>query len=209
VLTPHQGRPARRSDAGFTVVELAVVLIVMSIVLVIAGTSLISLDRATSRNDSAVQEEQAASNGMAELENDLRSAATVTIPPGASAADELQLALLGSAGATTNVRWVYDVSAQTLTRQVQLQGSYQPQGYSIADVSNGAAAPVFTYYDSNESDISETTGSNIALCTTAVGIDVQVASSAQGVGAFDETSEVALTNQVQALTAPGNGECGG
>jgi prepilin-type N-terminal cleavage/methylation domain-containing protein len=208
VLTGLPARPARRWDGGFTVLELTVVLLIASIVLVIAGTSLISLDRATGRNDSLIQEEQAASNVMAQLEQDVRSAATIAVPTGVTAANEIQLALLGSSGSSTNVRWVYDASTQTLTRQLQVQGSYQPSGYSIAGVSNGANTSVFRYYASNQGDISATTSSNIATCTAAIAIDVHVTSATTGVGTFEETSEVALTNQVQALAAPGDGPCG-
>ena len=206
LMTPTRRQPPR-PESGFTVFELMVVLLVLSIVLVIAGSSLISLDHASYRNDSLIQEEQAASSVMAELEGDLRAAATITIPSGASAADEVQVARLGSGGATSNVRWVYSPSTQTLTRQVQQQGVYQAAGYSIADVANGSGTPVFRYYDSGNNDISGTTGSNIALCSTAVDVDVHVASPTSGVGTFQETSEVALTNQTEALVPAGEGPC--
>lgn len=194
-------------EGGFSLLELMIVLLLGSIVLVIAGGALISLDNATNRNDSLVQEEQAASGVMAQMERDIRSASTVSIPAGASASDQLETAVLGSDGSTTEVLWAYDPTARTLTRETQQNGTFQPSGFSIERVANGAGTPVFRYFDSGASDISARSASEIATCATAVEIDVQVSSGTSGVGSFEESAEVALTNQVQALTTPGNGQC--
>ena len=184
-----------------------IVLLLGSIVLVVAGGALISLDNATNRNDSLVGEEQAASTVMAQMERDIRSASTISIPSGASASDQLEVAVLGPDGSTTEVLWSYDPTARTLTRQTQSNGAFQPSGYTIAGVANGTGAPVFRYFDSGASDISARSTSEIATCATAVEIDVRVSSGTPGVGSFEESAEVALTNQVQALTTPGNGQC--
>ena len=200
-------RPEAGSDAGFTVVELAIVGLIASILLVMAGTSLISLDRTTSRTDSLVQQEQSASTVMARIERDLRSADAISIPSGTEPADELQLAILGVGGATTGVRWVYDPTARTLTRETLVGGSYQPTSTSISNLANSSSSPVFSYFDSSHTAIPDTSPSDIATCATAVDVDIQLSSSTAGVGNFDETTEVALTNQVQALTDPGNGQC--
>ncbi len=185
-----------------------IVLMLASIVLAVAANALISLDNAASRNDSVVQEEQAASTVMAQMERDIRSAAAISTPSGASAADQLQVAELNSDGSTILVLWLYDPTAETLTRETQQGSGFRPSGYAIAPVNNGAVAPVFRYYDSSTSEIPATNTSGIATCATAVGVDVKVSSSRAGVGTFEETAEVALTNQVQSLTAPGNGQCG-
>lgn len=202
------GAGAGGRDEGFSLLELIIVLTLASVVLVIASGALISLDNATSRNDSIVQEEQSASTTMARMERDIRSASSISIPTGASPADQLEVAVLGSDGSITNILWRYDPAALTLTRETQQEGTFQPSGYAITHVANGTGSPVFRYYDSGASEISGTTASNIANCATAVDIDFTVSSATSGVGSFEESAAVALTNQVQALTTPGNGQCG-
>lgn len=202
--------PARAEgrDEGFSLLELVIVLMLASIVLAIAAGALISLDNATVRHDSVVQEEQTASLVMADMERDIRSASAVSTPAGASATDQLQVAELNSDGSTTDVLWKYDPTAQTLSRQIRLDGAFQASGETITKVANGTDSPVFRYYDGTASEIPATSTSEISVCATAVGVDVKVSSAATGVGSFEETAEVALTNQVQTLTTPGNGQCG-
>lgn len=197
-----------RREEGFSLLELVIVLMLASIVLAVAAGALISLDNATTRHDSAVQEEQAASVVMADMERDIRSASAVSIPADASATDQLQLAELNSDGSTTDVLWKYDPTAQTLSRQTASDGSFQPSGDTITKVTNGPDSPVFRYYDSRITEIPAASTSQISTCATAVGVDVKVSSPTRGVGSFEETAEVALTNQVQSLTTPGNGQCG-
>lgn len=205
MLTPA---PADEREDGSSLLELVIVLMLASIVLAVAAGALISLDNAASRNDSVVQEEQAASTVMAQMERDIRSAAAISTPSGASAADQLQVAELNPDGSTTLVLWSYDPTAETLMRETQQGSGFQASGYAIARVSNGPGSPVFRYYDSSTSEIPATNTSGIATCATAVGVDVKVSSSRAGVGTFEESAEVALTNQVQSLTTPGNGQCG-
>lgn len=196
-----------RTDAGFTLVELVIVLLLASVVLIAALSALTSLANAAGNNDSVVRREQAVSSVLAQLERDVRSSASISTPAGASAADELQLAVPDATG-TTEVLWVHDSSAGTLTRETEVDGAFQPGGLAVEDVSNDPATPVFTYYRSDASLIPTTTASTVDLCATAVGIDVRVKSSQAGGGGFGETSEVALTDQAQSLTAPGDGQCG-
>jgi prepilin-type N-terminal cleavage/methylation domain-containing protein len=199
-------KPAR-IDEGFTLVELTIVLLISAIVLTMGTGALISMNNASNRDDSLVQEEQAASSAMAQMERDIRSAANLSIPAGAVAADELQVGILGPAGTTTNVIWKYDTATRVITRQVQSQGSYQSTGYTVTRVSNGTSVPVFTYYNGDAANISGTSPSNIALCATGVGIQIDLSPNTSGVASYQESAEVAITNQVDALTTPGNGQC--
>lgn len=209
VLRAVLNTTAPRSDeAGFTLVELVIVLLLSSIVLVAALSSLTSLANAASRNDSVVDREQAVSTVVAQLERDIRSASAISIPAGASPGDQLQLTVPASGGGSTNLLWVYDAAGGTLTRESQVNGAFESNGPTATNISNGSGTAVFTYYAADASDISATSPSNIALCTTAVGIEVKANSSQVGGGTFQETSEVALTTQAQALTVPGDGPCG-
>ena len=202
-----EGR-VRRDDGGFTVVEMVVVLALSSIVLIAAFSGLTSLANAAVRNDATVTREQAVSTAMGWLERDIRSASSISFPSGASPADELQLAVASTgSGTSTNVLWLYDVSAGTLTRETQVNGSYQPSGTALSGVSNGST-PIFTYSGLQGRDISSHSSSDIARCSTGVGLDVKITSTQATGGTFEETSQVALTSQALSLNPPGNGLCG-
>lgn len=208
----HLGPVLTRAGAGgredgLSLLEMMIVVLISSIVVAIAGSALVSLDNAASRNDSLVKEEQKASTVMAQMERDIRSASSISIPAGASAADQLQLAVLAADGSTSDVLWRYDPTAGTLTRETQQNGTFQPSGAVITRVTNGTGTPVFRYYNSSTTEIAATNTSGIAGCATAVAVEVDVSSGTAGVGSFQETAQVALTNQVQALTAPGTGQC--
>jgi hypothetical protein len=190
------------------VLELSTAMLVGAIVVASAGEALISLSNATGRHDATVQEEQADSQVMAQIERDIRSAVTISIPSGAAASQQLELAVANSNGSSTNVLWIYNPTARTFSRQVQVQGSFASSGYSIPNVSNGSGKPVFTYSNLSAADISSSSASNIAQCATAVSIDIHVSSPTKGVGGFQESAEVALTDRLEILTAPGNGYCG-
>jgi prepilin-type N-terminal cleavage/methylation domain-containing protein len=208
VLNPARSRRRRQDDAGFTLIELTVVSLIASIILIMAGNSLISLQNATAKNGSLIQEEQSASLAMAQMERDVRSASGVSFPSGASTSQQLQMTVVNASGPQSQVLWIYDPIAATLSRETQVNGTFVAGAMSISHVTNGSGTPVFTYFNSAGSDISSRTVSEIETCATAVGVEVQVASTTAGVAAFQESAEVALTNNVEALTAPGNGQCG-
>lgn len=193
-----------REDDGFTLLEITVVSIVLAAILAIGGGVFVSLNNTTARNEAMVQAEQSASTVMTELEHDIRSTQTVAVIPGVSASQGVQLAILQPDGTTTNVQWLYDPFMETLTRSIQNGPSFQPSGYKLSSVTN----IIFSYFDAQAGDITSTTNSNIATCTTAIGIDVTVTPTTRGASPFVDTAEVALTNQLNVLTSPGNGQCG-
>lgn len=203
-------RPARhRGDRGFTAVELAVTCLVMGIAFGIAGESFVSLATSSTHNSATVVDEQSAATAMAQIQRDIRSASTISIPSGAASSDELQLAILALDGTTSNVRWVYTPATETLDRQLQTSTGWKSTGYTTTSVSNGSTTPVFTYHDLKGNDISSSLPSNIATCTTLVGVEIDISPTLHGVQPFQEQADIALTNQVATLTAPGNGQCGG
>lgn len=198
---------SRSDEAGFTLLEMAIVLLVATVVLVSAVSTLTSLANAASRNEAVNTQEQSVSTTMAQLERDIRSATSISFPSGASPQDELQLAET-SGGTNSNLLWVYNASLGTLTREAQVNGAFQAGGSAVDGVSSAAGTGVFKYYGTQAGDISATPPSNIAMCATAVGIDLQVTSTRVGVGSFEETAEVALTQQADSLTTPGGDPCG-
>ncbi len=211
MLTGHRrGRRPERpdgSESGFSLLEMMFTLLVMSVVVTIAGTSLVSLSRTASRNESMVEVEQSASTIMAQLTRDIRSADTLSFPAGATPADEVQLAVNQQAGGATTVLWTYNPSTATLTRETEVGSTFKPSGFTLSKMANSTSTPVFTYYDDTGSNISATSSSNIASCTTAIGVGLNVVPSTSGVVNQQQSAEVALTNQLNTLTAPGSGQC--
>lgn len=193
-----------REEEGFTLLEIMVVSIVLAAILAIGGGTFVSLNNTTARNEAMVQAEQSASTTMTELEHDIRSTQTLLIPAGVGASQGLQLAILQPDGTTTNIQWLYDPFLDTLTRSIQNGASFQPSGYKLSSVTNAT----FSYFDAQAEDITSTTSSNIALCTTAIGVDVTVTPTTRGASPFEDNAEVAITNQLNVLSSPGNGQCG-
>jgi prepilin-type N-terminal cleavage/methylation domain-containing protein len=230
MLRSLASRVRRGPDSGFTLVELAVVMTIMSIVLVIAGSALISLSTTTNRGSSMVTDEQEASNVMAQLAKDIRSAHRISYPNGTLQTQTPNLLMLQenqADGSTQNIEWLYQAPtppAQTgsLVRKVLINGSYVASGPSASRVvtplvgpngnlildSNGKPIPLFTYFNKTGG----TAGSDpvtIGNCTTRVQVNLEVAPSKAGRGIpnFTETEDVTITDQVAILSQPGNGQC--
>jgi hypothetical protein len=195
-----------------------VVVLIMGVVIAIAASALYSLSMSANRNDAMVSEEQAASNILAQLSRDIRSSNSLTFPTGVTSSgtgSEVELLVNQTSGGTQPVLWVYNSSAATLTREVQVSGNFQAQGQVLTNVANPSGTPVFTYFtysttSSNESltSLAGSQVSDIQQCTTSIGVDVYVSSSTRGTATYQESEQVALTNQLDTLTAPGaTGAC--
>lgn len=209
-------RPDR--DEGFTLLELMIVLAVMGVVLAIAGSALFSLQNATVRTSAMVNDEQDASTVLAQMARDIRSAHSLTFPSTTTDADFAMILYENQpSGGTAPVEWVYQPPTApavvgTLSREV-LDSSLAVTStrVELSDVAN-VSVPVFTYY--NLFGASIPTGSSTQLqtiqnCTTAVGVDLIISPSpVSGVSNFTEADEVAITDQQQILSAPGNQQCG-
>jgi prepilin-type N-terminal cleavage/methylation domain-containing protein len=215
-----------RAEDGFTLIELVVVLAILGVVLAVAAGGLLSIQQGAERTSSMVTEEQAASGALSLMARDIRSAHSVGFPSStANAADEVVLyENQPSGGGTTPVEWLYQpptppATVGTLSRIVLTQ-TLTPSATEVVlpDVANGAN-PVFTYYNLQGTSMSTTaSGADQTLqnCTTAIGVELVVpashldnsAESLSGVNTFTESDEVAITDQEQILSAPGNGQCG-
>ena len=200
----------RRADSdqtGFTVFEVMVASTIMTIVLAVTSSFLISLTNSANNTEAIVAEEQAESGAMAQLQRDIKSAASVSFPSGSTPANEVELADYQANGSTTNVLWTYVPTTETLTRQVQSGSSFTNAGPSVSGVANPSGTNIFSYYDYSHTNISSTSAANIAICATDIGVDLYVASGANGVANMQESEDVALTNQLDSLIAAGNQSC--
>lgn len=72
--------PTRRADAGTTVVELLVTLVVMAIAAAVIGTVLVSAQQATNRMQRSAAAVDSARLISATLDRELRSAACIAVP---------------------------------------------------------------------------------------------------------------------------------
>jgi type II secretory pathway component PulJ len=191
-----------------------VVLAITSIVLVIAGSALISLTTTTNRGTAMVTDEQEASTVMAQLAKDIRSAHRISYPTGTAQSQTPNLLVLQENqpnGTYQNIEWHYQAPTPpaltgSLVRELQVNGNYAPNGPSVSRVVNPSG--LFTYYNKNGGSAGNDPAT-IGNCTTRVEINLVVAPSKAGAGIpnFSETEDVTITDQVAVLSQPGNGQC--
>ena len=200
-------------EGGFTLIELMIVMVIMAVVLIGAGTAMISFTNATNRTDAAVTEEQQASTAVSQMVADIRSAHSLSIPSGATSSNEVLLVENQRSGSTTLIEWVYVPAAGStpgvLTRYSQNSGgSLVQSGMRLSGVVNSSSQPLLSYYD--ESGGPNTESNTIANCTTRVTIDLVVSaakSSGGSVSNYEVTQDVALTDQIGLLVQPGSVQC--
>ncbi len=215
--------PSAPSDDGFTVIELMIATLIMTVVVAMAGTIIYSVTVAANRNGAVISNQQQASNVITQLGRDIRSANTLSFPTSAPATQvELIDNQVTSTGATTStpVLWLYSTAAATcrsvtapcLLRETQVSGTFTANpSFSISLSNNITTNPVFTYYTFANPGvaISSTQSPNyFSTCTTDMAIDLIMTTTTNNApSTFEDTDQVALTNQVNTLTAPGNGNC--
>lgn len=204
-----------------------VVLSIMGVVLVIAGGALLSLQKAAQRNNSMVTQEQAASTTLALMARDIRSAHSIGFPSSSTdAADAVILYENQPSGTgTTPVEWIYQPPAAPATvgtlSRIVLTSSLAPSTTEevLPDLANGTNA-VFSYYNlagaPQATTPSGTADPTLQNCTTGIGVSLTIpashldnaSESLVGMNTFQESEEVAITDQEQILSAPGNNQCG-
>jgi len=203
----------RPSEAGVTLIELTVVLLLMSIVLAIAGTTLFSLTRTANRNDTLVSDEQAASTVLAQVSRDVRSAHQVTFVGFSSPAPTQEIELQMNQPAGTWVQWIYTPTAATVNgfnqpahtlarySSTSATGSFRLSNPDIStpvNVVNGTSTFIFRYFQGNGSEITTIDApSSLQTCTTRVLLTIQVNTSnpVTAVATFQVGDDVAITDQ--------------
>ncbi|MHB1535940.1 MAG: prepilin-type N-terminal cleavage/methylation domain-containing protein [Acidimicrobiales bacterium] len=210
MLTPRRLRVAER-ESGFTLLELMVTASILTVVLVVAGTALMALMRASQRGDVMVRDEQSASTTLASLARDIRSAHAIVMPPLVTPGNQLEMQLNQPGGGTTTIQWLYQPATltqpSTLSRQVLNGTTVTSSAVELSNLTYPGSVRLFTYYNDQGADISLAQNSSIAACTTRVDVHLVISSAVPGVVPFAESEDVALTDQLAILSAPGNGQC--
>jgi prepilin-type N-terminal cleavage/methylation domain-containing protein len=212
-------------ERGMTLIELLIVLLLMTVVLSIAGNALISLTNTANRTDSMVKSEQNAATALAAMARDIRSAHLISFAAwGTAPAPSLELELELNQPSGQWIKWVYSSSGSSecpgagpsLTRYVGTTDTTLGSASSpvLCHVANGTTDPIFTYWSKTDQQLSTTTNGdgsvntgNEVACTTRIHVQLDVSPGISGVNTIKVTDDVALTDQVAIVSAPGNGQC--
>lgn len=196
-----------------TLIELLIVTLVMSSVLVIAGTSLFSLQQSATRTDTLVTDEQQASTVLAQVSRDVRSAHQVTFAGFSTPTPTQGIELQMNQPTGAWVEWVYtptaatvngvSQAANTLTRYVSsaAAGPFQVSNPTITTpvkVVNVSTNPVFRYFQGNGSEITSIdSASSLQTCTTRVLVTLNVGTQKNiaAIATFQIGNDVAITDQ--------------
>ena len=196
-----------------TLIELTLVLLVMSIVMLIVGTTLFSLTQTASRTDTSVTDEQAASTVLAQASRDIRSAHQVSFAGFTTPVPTQEIELQMNQPPGTWVEWVYtptattvngvNQSARTLSRYVGTSASgpftlSNPTVTTPVTVVNPGTLPVFRYFQGNGSEITAIdSATSLQTCTTRVAVTLAVSTQKpiSAIATFQIGNDIAITDQ--------------
>ncbi|HZT64632.1 MAG TPA: prepilin-type N-terminal cleavage/methylation domain-containing protein [Acidimicrobiales bacterium] len=197
-------RPA--ADSGFTLIEVAIVLLIFSIVLVVFGDVLMSIVRAGDKGEALVANQQQVENVLTQLGRDLRSESALLVAD----SSELKMTLVNSPGNTASARTV----TAAMTSGTDLL-SASAATFSSSDVGSLAASggylPANTFIVGVSTDGSQATINNSAIQTGSAVVTVTPGDTADwtcsgstlsrtlGVGGITSTNSFSLTG-VQSCT---------
>jgi type II secretory pathway pseudopilin PulG len=192
-------RPRRRGEAGFTVIELGVVVLIMGIASAALLSVLISLTRTHRTQEAMIFNQEQVRLAMTQLTRDLRAAdplqplTNVTDYPNGF---DASLTSTGN-GPDISVRW--RLTGTTLTRSLLTGpgGSVTSTRTVLTNVRNVAqGVPLLRYYSSNDSEITTAaTSGDFVNCAVRVHITI-TADSDPGPVPFAQNSDTHIRNRL-------------
>jgi type II secretory pathway pseudopilin PulG len=216
MLSMHRALRAQRTrrldegdDAGFTVVELTVVVMIMMLVLTAFYGLLDTLTKHEHRTQALVGNEQAVRFFINELAREIRSSNPMQTQATTDAntyTNSIELALGSSDSAQQYVRWTYDEATQTISREILTGpgGTATIQTAKLDRVRNNeTGAPFLKYYNQHAQDlVALGNADDVANCAIRVTITV-TSDSNPGPTPFTEIVDAELRNRL-----PGGVGCG-
>jgi hypothetical protein len=201
---------AKRSDGGFSVVELSIAGMMAAIVFVAVTGMMISQFRAGNDVTTFTTNQEDIRQAIIAIQQDLRSAEPLTEV--ANSLDlqyrvDLKVFDNVAASAPVQIRWRLDTTTHELVREsVDANGNVTATSYRLTGVTNADInVPLFTYYKADNTPYvltdPGTTAGTVAYCTVRVRVDVRAAPHG-GRQAVQLTSDVQLRNRL-----PGAEEC--
>jgi type II secretory pathway pseudopilin PulG len=191
-------------EAGFTVVELMIAMLLTAIVMTSLSGLLTSQSKAEQRLSTLADNQEAARLALVEMQQDLRSAEPlVALDTSTDYATQVRLLHLDFVtGAKTLFQWRLDVAAQELVREVlDDTGAVTATTFRLAGVVDTQA---FRYFEQGGLELSPATAnpSVIAECTIRIRITLHAAPG-KGPATTLAESDVELRNRL-----PGSLYCG-
>lgn len=149
---------SRRSESGFTLVELLVVLVIMGVVGGVVTSAIMTSMRSASATSARIQATQELEIAMQRMTRDIRAADPLELSPSGDFANEVG-ARVSRGGSSKSVMYYLAADGSELhARTVQLDDtgaevSGTPSRQLVAQVDNGGT-PVFTYLDASGRELS-------------------------------------------------------
>jgi Tfp pilus assembly protein PilW len=184
-----------RAEHGFTVVEVAIVALISSLLL---GSILGILDgqsRAERRVTAVADNQELVRQAMVSLQRDLRSAAAIVGPETASsAAWRVDLVHLDfDTGTRSQLRWRLDVARRELVRESVAGSSVGATTFRLTGVD---PQPMLRYFDARGRELTGGGGSTSTLASCTARVRVQIAAApSRGPAPLAVSSEVELRNR--------------
>lgn len=213
MLSTHRAIRARRAqeggDAGFTVVELTVVVMIMMLVLTAFYGLLDTLTKHEHRTQALVGNEQAVRFFINELAREIRSSnpmQTQAVTDANAYTNSIELALGPSGGTQEYVRWTYNEATQIVLREILTGPSGTPTTQTakldrVRNVETGT--PFLQYFNQHGQDlVALGIADDVANCAIRVKITV-TSDSNPGPTPFTEIVDAELRNRL-----PGGVGCG-
>ncbi len=209
MLSIFRKRRADRSEDGFSVVEVTVVVMILMLVLTAFYSLLETLTKHEHRTQALVGNEQAVRFFINELAREIRSSNPMQTQVTSDAdtyTNSIELALGPSDSPQTYVRWVYDEPTQTVSRMILSGPGGTPTTTTakldrVRNVETGT--PFLQYYNQHGQDlVALGIADDVANCAIRVRITV-TSDSNPGPTPFTEIVDAELRNRL-----PGGVGCG-